>query len=93
VRTEWTTHLRGDDTVSKVVVKETRPRADKPSKNTVTKRTVKYPKGTRREDIASSLPAARPEASPIASPVASPVGGARPVSRNRAQRKVVDNEQ
>jgi hypothetical protein len=89
VRTEWTTHLRGDDTVSKVVVKETRPRADKPSKNTVTKRTVKYPKGTRREDIASSLPAARPEASPVASPVA----GARPVSRNRAQRKVVDNQQ
>jgi hypothetical protein len=85
VRTEWTTHLRGDDTVSKVVVKESRPRADKPSKSTVTKRTVKYPKGTRREDIASSLPGARPEASPAAS--------ARPVSRQRAQRRVVDDQQ
>jgi hypothetical protein len=49
---EWTTHLRRDGSVSKVAVKESRPRADKPSKSTVTRNQVKYPKGTRAENVA-----------------------------------------
>ena len=58
--TEWTAHLRKDGTVSKMVRTETRPRADKPSKTTTTRRTQKYPKGTRFEDISGpSASAAR----------------------------------
>ncbi|HEU5055601.1 MAG TPA: hypothetical protein VFU21_03725 [Kofleriaceae bacterium] len=82
VHTEWTAHLRRDGSVSKVVVKETRPRADKPSRTRTTKQSQKFPAGTRLEDLGAPAPAA--SAAPVA---ATPAAAPTPLRRTRPERR------